>query len=94
MQSKDLMMKPVSILLGASVILMLQACARDDTLRTEGLTLGAGDAIARNSALQIIDPWPTGVEDTDLSVPNTHPNDAVADTGSTPLKPVASQTNP
>jgi hypothetical protein len=87
MQSEDMIMKPVSIIVGVTAILMLQACAREDTLRTEGLTLGAGDAIARNSALQIIDPWPNGVEDTDLTVPNTHPNDVDSDTGGTPLKP-------
>ena len=50
-------------------MLGLSGCAKDDTLRTEGLTLGVGDAIATNSALQIIDPWPAGVEDTDLIVP-------------------------
>jgi hypothetical protein len=49
---------------------LLSSCAKDDALRTEGLTLGAGDAIARNTALQVIDPWPAGVEDTDLLVPN------------------------
>ncbi len=48
---------------------LLVGCAQDDLLRTEGLTLTAGDSIARNSALQIIDPWPAGVEDTNLSVP-------------------------
>ena len=36
----------------------LAGCAQDDYLRTEGLTLTAGDAVARNTALQVIDPWP------------------------------------
>jgi hypothetical protein len=49
---------------------LLSSCAKDDLLRTEGPTLGAGDSIAANTALQIIDPWPAGVEDTDLTVPN------------------------
>ncbi len=80
-------MKPTSIIIGVIVVLTLQACAREDTLRTDGLTLGAGDAIARNSALQIIDPWPNGVEDTDLLVPNTRPNDQVDSGGGTPVKP-------
>ena len=53
----------------ASLCLLLASCANDDYLRTEGLTMTAGDAVARNSALQIIDPWPEGVEDTSLSVP-------------------------
>jgi hypothetical protein len=89
MQSEDMMMKPVSILVSLTAILLLQACAREDTLRTEGLTLGAGDAIARNSALQIIDPWPNGVEDTDLTVPNTYPNEKVGEAGGTPSSPPA-----
>jgi hypothetical protein len=52
-----------------TAILVLAGCAKQDFYRTDGLTLGAGDAIARNSALQIIDPWPEGVEDTRLLFP-------------------------
>lgn len=48
---------------------VLTGCAQDDFMRTEGLTLSAGDAVATNSALQIIDPWPEGVEDTRLRPP-------------------------
>lgn len=48
---------------------LLTGCAKDDLLRTEGLTMTAGDSIARNKALQVIDPWPAGVEDTNLRVP-------------------------
>jgi hypothetical protein len=48
---------------------LLSGCAQDDFMRTEGLTLAAGDAVATNSALQIIDPWPSGVEDTTLNPP-------------------------
>jgi hypothetical protein len=48
---------------------LLSGCAQDDFMRTEGLTLGIGDAVATNSALQIIDPWPAGVEDTTLNPP-------------------------
>jgi hypothetical protein len=53
----------------AATALLLSGCANDDYLRTEGLTMTAGDAVARNSALQVIDPWPEGVEDTALDVP-------------------------
>ena len=60
---------------------LLASCAKDDALRTEGLTLGAGDAIARNTALQVIDPWPAGVEDTELLVPS--------DRGAPPAAPAA-----
>jgi hypothetical protein len=48
---------------------VLSGCAQDDYLRTEGLTLEAGDSVARNSMLQIIDPWPQGVEDAQLLPP-------------------------
>ena len=50
--------------------LLVAGCANDDMLRTEGLTLGAGDAMATNTALQVIDPWPAGVENTDFPVPS------------------------
>jgi hypothetical protein len=33
------------------------------------LTIGAGDAQAANTVLQMVDPWPAGVNDTDLDVP-------------------------
>lgn len=47
----------------------LTGCAQDDYLRTEGLTEIAGNSVAANTALQVVDPWPEGVEDTDLEVP-------------------------
>jgi hypothetical protein len=77
----------------AALVFLLTGCASDDYLRTEGLTMTAGDAVARNSALQIIDPWPAGVEDTALDVPadRADPNGPVEK----PSAPVtASGTNP
>jgi hypothetical protein len=59
-----------TIFIASATMLVLSGCAKDDALRTEGLTLGAGDAVATNSALQIIDPWPAGVEDTELIIPS------------------------
>jgi hypothetical protein len=59
--------------------LPLAGCAQDDYLRTEGLTMTAGDAVAKNAALQIIDPWPAGVEDTDLDVPADRADPAVGE---------------
>lgn len=44
-------------------------CMSDAALRLDGVTSGAGDAIAANSAMQMVDPWPAGVQDTDLRVP-------------------------
>jgi hypothetical protein len=66
-------MKSSKLILLFSAALALQSCAKEDTLRTDGLTLGAGDAMARNMALQVIDPWPNGVEDTDIVTPNSRP---------------------
>jgi hypothetical protein len=37
--------------------------------RVDGLTPGAGDAIAANTAMQMVDPWQYGVQNTDLVVP-------------------------
>ena len=36
--------------------------------RVDGVTPGAGDAIAANTVMQMVDPWQYGVQDTDLSV--------------------------
>jgi hypothetical protein len=58
-----------TLITAAILSLPLTGCAQDDYLRTEGLTMTAGDAVAKNSMLQIIDPWPEGVEDTGLDVP-------------------------
>jgi hypothetical protein len=33
----------------------------------EGVTLGAGDAVAANAAMQTIDPWPAGSGNTNLA---------------------------
>ncbi len=79
-------MKTNKIIVALMASFFLQSCAHEDTLRTEGLTLGAGDAMARNSALQIIDPWPAGVEDTDLVVPNKRPNKKVEGGDDTAVK--------
>lgn len=52
----------------ASIILSA-GCATEETARMDGLTVGAGNAIAANTVMQMVDPWPHGVEDTDLIVP-------------------------
>jgi hypothetical protein len=44
-------------------------CATEETTRMDGLTVGAGNALASNSVMQMVDPWPRGVENTDLVVP-------------------------
>jgi hypothetical protein len=37
--------------------------------RVAGVTPGAGDAIAANTVMQMVDPWPYGAQETDLNVP-------------------------
>jgi hypothetical protein len=37
--------------------------------RLDGVTPMAGDAIAANTVMQMVDPWQYGVQDTDLEVP-------------------------
>lgn len=56
----------LAILCGA---LVLCGCMNDDLSRAEGLSYGAGEAIAANSVLQMVDPWPAGVEDTRVVTP-------------------------
>ncbi|MEL6919571.1 MAG: hypothetical protein AAFO77_00910 [Pseudomonadota bacterium] len=67
--------------------LILAACTSLATLgactqtykETEGLTLGAGNAVAHNTALQMVDPWPEGVQDTTFAVPAERKSNAPAD---------------
>ena len=80
-------MKKITLYLLAGSALLVAGCAKDDMLRTEGLTLGAGDALATNTALQVIDPWPTGVEDTDLVTPSDRRKPDAGDAGSAPIAP-------
>ena len=48
---------------------LLAGCQTAEDKDIEGVTLAAGNAVAYNSALQIIDPWPAGVQDTNIKVP-------------------------
>lgn len=51
--------------LGAST-----ACTTNHGIvRPEAVSLGAGNAQAANTVLQLVDPWPAGVNDTELDVP-------------------------
>lgn len=61
---------------------MLGGCTHENFQRNEGVSAHAGNAIAANTAMQIVDPWPEGVEDTDLKTPaeRTSPDKAAADT--------------
>lgn len=49
---------------------LLPACTKTDTvLRYEGVTSFAGNAIAANTAMQMVDPWLYGVQHTNLKTP-------------------------
>lgn len=59
-------LKPVVLL---SLAGMAAGCMSDEYRRADGLTDGAGDAVAANTVMQMVDPWQYGVQDTDLLVP-------------------------
>lgn len=63
------MRKMITSAVIAFATISLAGCVGPEETINEGVTLGAGNAVAHNSALQIIDPWPPGVQDTDLVVP-------------------------
>lgn len=44
-------------------------CMNEDYRRADGITTGAGDKLAGNTVMQMVDPWRYGVQDTDLLVP-------------------------
>jgi hypothetical protein len=52
--------------------------------RLDGVTPNAGEAIAANTVMQMVDPWQYGVQDTDLQVPADRGDDeaAASDDGS------------
>lgn len=56
-------------LLAFAALVVLAGCTTDDTQRLDGMTYGAGDAIAANTVMQMVDPWQYGVQHTDLKVP-------------------------
>lgn len=52
---------------------LLAGCTTTDTAyRYDGVSLAAGNAIAANTVMQMVDPWPAGVEQTDLRIPADH----------------------
>ena len=61
------------------------ACMSDEYRRADGLTDGAGNSLASNSVMQMVDPWQNGAQNTRLLVPavrataDTSAADAAAD---------------
>lgn len=60
-------------LLAGLSCLALAGCMSEDVLHYDGVTTAAGDAIAANTAMQMIDPWPAGVEQTRFPTPAVRP---------------------
>ena len=82
-------MRALTTMLLASVA-ALSACTSDETLRLDGMTIGAGEAIAANTAMQMVDPWPRGVENTKLRTPAVRKRPVVA----SGVDPAPSPANP
>ena len=59
--------------IAASLAAAAAGCMSEDSLRIQGVTVGAGDAIAGNTAMQMVDPWQAGVQQTRLRVPAERP---------------------
>ena len=74
-------------------------CTSDDYVRAEGVTLAAGNAQASNTAMQMVDPWKYGVQNTRLLVPAQRPGSestavgAKAGSGSSPTTSSSSTTS-
>lgn len=62
-------MRKLPITAVLTVLALSAGCATEETARMDGLTVGAGNAMAANTVMQMVDPWPRGVEDTNLIVP-------------------------
>ncbi|MBA3448042.1 MAG: hypothetical protein H0T56_10625 [Pseudaminobacter sp.] len=62
-------MRTLSTIGMVTILASVCGCATEDTVRLDGLTSGAGNAMAANTAMQMVDPWPAGVDRTRLLVP-------------------------
>ena len=56
---------------------LASGCTSDDYVRSEGTTTAAGNAQAANTAMQMVDPWKYGVQNTRLLVPAQRSDAAV-----------------
>ena len=61
------------ITLCIALLSVVGGCTSDDYVRTEGVTPAAGNAQAANTAMQMVDPWQYGVQNTKLKVPAQRP---------------------
>ena len=49
---------------------VLSACQYEDLNRSEFMSASSGNAMAHNSALQVVDPWPRNASNNNLEVPS------------------------
>jgi hypothetical protein len=63
------MKQPITALILTVLSSMALAGCSETYQRLDGVTPMAGDAIAANTVMQMVDPWQYGVQDTDLEVP-------------------------
>ncbi len=62
-------LKLTKLLILGAVLSSLSACQYEQINRSEYMSDSAGNAIAHNSALQIVDPWPRSAGNNNLRVP-------------------------
>lgn len=58
-----------TILVSTLGLSLAAAGCQSEYARNDGVTGQAGDAIAADTVMQMVDPWPRGVENTNLVVP-------------------------
>lgn len=63
----------------------LAGCASEHYRRGDGVTDAVGDSVAANTALQIVDPWPAGVDDPNIDSPYERPEGFDDDGGDKPV---------
>lgn len=67
------MKRQLKAFLIATTAVALSGCLSNVDARRNGVTDGTGNAIAANTVLQMVDPWPAGVQQTGLRVPSQRP---------------------
>lgn len=65
---------------------LLSGCQYEQLNRSETMSFSTGNAMAHNSALQIIDPWPRSAGNNHLRVPATKYGADTSEKGSAPPK--------
>lgn len=56
------------VVAGASISFLAGCYDREYYSQSDTVTLGVGDAVATNAAVQTIDPWPPHAKDTDIDL--------------------------